>query len=125
MKNTISISLLALLILPVTSWGQDAETTLPSAPSSQIAPRASGDISDVDHGTVDPSSSVPLYPNPAQPAAATAAEFGFSNKFSYYMTETYFQSQCFYCTSFPCGAPHGEPSRQRSDPISSRLEAGC
>ena len=81
MKNTISISLLALLILPVTSWGQDAETTLPSAPSSQIAPRASGDISDVDHGAVDPpSSSVPIDPNPARPAPATAAEFGLSNK---------------------------------------------
>ncbi len=43
MKNTISISLFGLWILPVTSWGQDAETTLPSAPSSQIAPRGSSD----------------------------------------------------------------------------------
>jgi hypothetical protein len=110
MKPTISISLVALLILPVTSWGQDAETTLPSAPSSQIAPRASGDISDVDHGAIDPpSSSVPLYPNPARPAAATAAEFGLSNKFSYYMTETYFNPSVFTAPAFRAGLRMANP----------------
>jgi len=109
MKPTISVSLVALLILPATSWGQDAEKTLPSAPSSQIAPRASGDISDVDHGTVDPSSSVPLYPNPARPAAATAAEFGLSNKFSYYMTETYFNPSVFTAPVFRAGLRTANP----------------
>jgi hypothetical protein len=71
MKNTISISFLALLLLPVALWGQDAEKTLPSAPSSQIIPRVSGDISDVDHGNVDPtSSSVPIDPSPARRATS-------------------------------------------------------
>ena len=47
MKNTISVPLLALLIFPVTSWGQDTEKTLPSAPSSQVAPRASTPSSNI------------------------------------------------------------------------------
>ncbi len=53
MKNTISISLLALLIFPVRSWGQDAEKALPDAPSSQTAPKASADISEIDQWAVD------------------------------------------------------------------------
>ena len=87
-----------------------AETTLPSAPSSQIVPGASGDISDVDHGAIGPpSSSVPLYPNPARPAAATAAEFGLSNKFSYYMTETYFNPSVFTASVFRAGLRTANP----------------
>jgi hypothetical protein len=104
MNNTISISFLALLLLPVALWGQDAEKTLPSAPSSQIIPRVSGDISDVDHGNVDPtSSSVPIDPSPARRAPATAVEFGLSNKFSYYMTETYFNPSVFTAPAFHAG----------------------
>jgi hypothetical protein len=110
MKNAVSISLLALLILPVTSWGQDAEKTLPNAASSQIAPRASGDISDVDHHAVHPpSSSVPMDPNRARPAPATAAEFGLSNKFSYYMTETYFNPSVFTAPAFRAGLRMANP----------------
>jgi len=104
MKKTISISLLALLIFPVRSWGQDAERALPDAPSSQTAPKASGDISEIDQRAVDPpSSSVPIDPSPARRAPATAAEFGLSNKFSYYTTETYFNPSVFTAPAFRAG----------------------
>jgi hypothetical protein len=110
MKNKISISLLALLILPVTSWGQDIEKTLPIAPSSQITPRAAGDISDVDRGAVDPSSSsAPVDHSPARQAPATPAEFGLSNKFSYYMTETYFNPTVFTAPAFRAGLRMANP----------------
>ncbi len=110
MKNTISVPLLALLIFPVTSWGQDTEKTLPSAPSSQVAPRASGDISEIDQRSIDPpSSSLPIDPSPAQRAPATAAEFGLRNKFSYYMTETYFNPSVFIAPAFRAGLRMANP----------------
>ena len=110
MKNTIFISLLALLILPVTSSGQDAERTFPSAPSSQVAPRATGEISAIDQRAVDsPSSSVPIDPKAAQRAPATAVEFGLSNKFSYYMTETYFNPSVFTAPAFRAGLRMANP----------------
>ena len=56
-----------------------AEKALPDAPSSQTAPKASGDISEIDERAVDPpSSSVPIDPSPARRAPATAAEFRLS-----------------------------------------------
>jgi hypothetical protein len=110
MKHTISISLLALLILPVRSWGQDVEKALPDAPSSQTTPKASGAISDIDQRAVDsPSSSVPIDPSPARRAPATAAEFGLSNKFSYYTTETYFNPSVFTAPAFRAGLRMANP----------------
>jgi hypothetical protein len=50
-------------VLPVRSWGQDAlrklfqTPPLPDAPSSQTAPKASGDISEIDQRAVDTPSS--------------------------------------------------------------------
>jgi hypothetical protein len=109
MKNAISISLLALLIFPVRSWGQDAEKTLPDAPS-RTAPKASGDISEIDQRNVDPpSSSGPIDPSPARRARATAAEFGLSSKFSYYVTETYFNPSVFTAPAFRAGLRMANP----------------
>jgi hypothetical protein len=76
MKNAISISLLALLALPVSSQGQDAQNPLPDAPLPSTA-RASDSPSSL--GTVG---GVPgVQPN--------TAEFGLNKKFHYYLTETY------------------------------------
>jgi hypothetical protein len=104
MKNTITISLLALLLLPATSRAQDAQKPLPDAPSAQLAPGAANDISDVDHGAVDPPSSS----EPRQ-APATAAEFGLRNKFGYYMTETYFNPSVFTAPAFRAGLRMANP----------------
>jgi hypothetical protein len=110
MNNMISISLLALLIFPVMCRGQDAEKALPEAPSSQIAPRASGDISNVDRGAVDPPSpSVPIDHSPARRAPATAAKFGLSSKFSYYLTETYLNPSLFTAPAFRAGLRMANP----------------
>jgi hypothetical protein len=110
MKNTISISLLALLIFPVMSWGQDAQKALPEAPSSQTTPKGSGDISEIDHQAVDPpSSSVPIHPSAARYAPASAADFGLSNKFSYYITETYLNPSVFTAPAFRAGLRMANP----------------
>lgn len=76
MKNAISISLLALLALPVSSRGQDAQKPLPNAPPPSIARAADSPSS---FGTVDP----------VQPVQPSTTEFGLSKKFHYYLTETY------------------------------------
>lgn len=110
MKSTISISLLALLIFPVVSWGQDPERPLPEAPSSQIARMASGDISEIDQQAVDPpSSSVPMDSSPAQRAPAAEANFGLSNKFGYYITETYINPSVFTAPAFGAGLRMANP----------------
>ena len=110
MKNMISISLLALLIIPVMSFGQATEKAIPDAPSSQIARKASGETSDIDPRAVDqPSSSGPIDPNPARRTPATAAEFDLSGKFSYYMSETYFNPSVFTAPAFRAGLRIANP----------------
>jgi len=90
MKDTISISLFALLIFPASSLGQNAATPLPNAPSSQIAPAASGDISTNAQQAADPpSSSGAIDSSPTQPGQVNTARTNLSQKFRYYMSETY------------------------------------
>jgi hypothetical protein len=109
MKTTMSISLLALLILPTVALGQDA-TPLPNAPSSQTALGTSGGASDISQRVTDPpASSVATNPSPAQPALASAAKFGLADKFHYYLTETYFNPSVVTAPAFRAGLRMANP----------------
>jgi len=110
MKNTISISLLALLILPTIALGQDAAKPLPNAPSSQTTAEGSGDISEIGQRVADPpSSSVAIDPGPVQPAPAIRTGFGFGGKFRYYLTETYFNPSALTAPAFRAGLRMANP----------------
>jgi hypothetical protein len=110
MKNTIAVSLLALSILPIMSWGQDSEKALPDSPSSQAVPKASGDSIGIDSPAVDPPSrSVPIKASPSRRPTTTAAEFRLSDKFSYYMTETYFNPGALTAPGFRAGLRMANP----------------
>ena len=102
MKNTISISLLALLTLPVSSRGQETSKLLPDAPSYTIAGKA-GRQSD------SPSSSMAAEPSPTQPALAFKARFGAAEKFRYYMSETFFNPAAITAPAFRAGLRMANP----------------
>jgi len=65
MKNAISISVLALLAVPISSRGQDAQKPLPNAPPPSIARAADSPSS---FGTVDPVQ--PVQPSTTELASA-------------------------------------------------------
>jgi hypothetical protein len=109
MKNTISISLLALLMFPAISLGQDATKPLPNAPSSQAAAKASGSISDIGQRAVDPPSSSVAIDSKPQGAQVNAALFGVGDKFRYYMTETYFNLSALTAPAFRAGLRMANP----------------
>src|SRR6516225_9805688 len=102
MKNTISISLLALLTLPVSSRGQETSKLLPDAPSYTIAGKA-GRQPD------SPSSSMAAEPSPTQPALAFKARFGAAEKFRYYMSETFFNPAAITAPAFLAGLRMANP----------------
>ena len=110
MKNTISISLLALLIFPTIASGQDAAKPLPNAPSSQVTAEGSGDISEIGQRAADPpSSSAVIDPVSVQPAPAIRAGIGFGGKFRYYLTETYFNPSALTAPAFRAGLRMANP----------------
>jgi hypothetical protein len=110
MKNTISISLLALLIFPARSVGQNAPTPPPNAPSSQTAIEAASDVSKNDQRAADPPSfSGPIDSSPARRSPANAIQFGLSDKFRYYMTETYFNLGALTAPAFRAGLRLANP----------------
>jgi hypothetical protein len=114
MKNTISISLLALLILPAVALGQDAAKP-PDAPSSQTALGTSGGASDRGVAVTDPpTSSVAVDPSSAQRAPATAVEFGLGDKVRYYLTETYFNPSALTAPAFRAGLRMANPPGKRA-----------
>jgi len=89
MKGPISIPLFALLILSASSVAQSA-AQLPNAPSSRIAPTASGDVTGNAQQAADaPSSPASTDSSSAQPSRANTNRFRLNQKFGYYMTETY------------------------------------
>ena len=109
MKNTISISLLALLILPAVALGQDAAKPH-DAPSSQTALRTSGGASDRGLAVTDPpASSAAVDPSSAQRPPATAVEFGLGDKVRYYLTETYFNPSALTAPAFRAGLRMANP----------------
>jgi hypothetical protein len=110
MKSTISISLLALLILPAVALGQDV-TPLPNVPSSQTPPEKSGGASDVGRRVTDPPAfSLAIDPRSAQRVPATAAEFGLGDKFHYYLTETYFNPSALTAPAFRASLRMANPA---------------
>ena len=93
MRNSISISLFFLVLLPAAS-GQDVAKTLPDAPSSQAA-QSPVDLP-VILGTIDPS-------------LAKGLRFGLGSKFHYYMTETYFNPSAITAPAFRAGLRMANP----------------
>jgi hypothetical protein len=110
MKNTIFVSLLALLILPTIASGQDAVQPLPNAPSSQITAEGSTDIYEIGQRAADSSSSsVVIDPVATRPAPAIRAGIGVGGKFRYYLTETYFSPSALTAPTFRAGLRMANP----------------
>jgi hypothetical protein len=110
MKNTIAVLLLALSILPIMSWGQDSANALTDSPSSQAVPKASADGAQIDSPAIDPPSrSAPINPSSSRSLPATTAGFGLGDKFSYYMTETYFNPGALTAPGFRAGLRMANP----------------
>jgi len=110
MKHTISISVLALLMLPTIASGQGTAKPLPNAPSSHSSADGSGDISEIGQRAADsPSSSVAIAPVSVQPAPTIRAGIGIGGKFRYYLTETYFNPSVFTAPAFRAGVRMANP----------------
>jgi hypothetical protein len=109
MKNTISISLLALLALPASSFGQEAAQPLPDAPSYQTNRGASPDTSATRPEMADSSASSAIDPSPTQRASALRAGFGIGEKFRYYLNETYFNPSALTAPAFRAGIRMANP----------------
>lgn len=105
MKSSLSISLLALLMLPAGAVGQDA-TPLPNAPSSQT----SGSTSDTPQRKTNlPVPSTAMDPNSVRTLPAAAVDFGLRDKFHYYLTETYVNPGAFTAPAFRAGIRMANP----------------
>ena len=100
MKTTISISLLALLALPVASRGQETSNLLPDAPS-QIVAEMSDQQSDPAAAAIDTL--------PTRPAPAFKARFGAGEKCRYYLSETYFNPAAVTAPAFRAGLRMANP----------------
>jgi hypothetical protein len=110
MKNTIAVSLLTLSILPMMSWAQDSAKALPDSASSQAVPKASADGAQIDSPAIDPPSrSAPINPSSSRRSTVNGPEFSLSNKFSYYMTETYFNPGALTAPAFRAGLRMANP----------------
>ncbi len=109
MKSTISISLLALLISPASSLGQDAGKPSPNAPFSQTSHEVAGDISNNTLLAADRPSSVAAIDSPARPVQPNTARFGLGEKFHYYITETYLNPGALTAPAFRAGLRVANP----------------
>ncbi len=110
MKNTLSMRLLAILLLPAGCFGQDAAKPLPDAPSYRAAHGMTEGDSSIGQEAVDPpaapgTSDVSL----AQPVPPPRAGFGFGYKFHYYLTETYFNPSALTAPAFRAGLQMANP----------------
>lgn len=110
MKNTLSIRLLALLLLPASCFGQDAAKPLSDPPSYEAAHGTTEGSSSIGQEAVDPpSASGAVDPTLAQPAPPIRAGFGFGYKFHYYLTETYFNPSALTAPAFRAGLRMANP----------------
>ena len=92
MKHTISISLLALLTLPVSSRGQETSKLLPDAPS-YTSPEEEGQSDSTP-------SSVAADRRPIQAAPRFNARLNAVDKFHYYMSETFLNPAAITAPAF-------------------------
>ena len=110
MKNTLSIRLLALLVLPASCFGQDAAKPLSDAPSYQASHRTTEGSSSIGQEAVDPpGASGAVDPSLAQPAPPIKAGFGFGHKFHYYLTEAYINPSALTAPAFRAGLRMANP----------------
>lgn len=124
MKSTISVSLLAVLLLPANSLAEDP-ATLPNAPSSQTAASSSGDTSDLGQQTVDRPSSATIGPTPARPAPVTRPGFSLGDKFRYYLTETYLNPSALTAPAVRAGLRMANPPGKRATRYPSEWRQGA
>jgi hypothetical protein len=108
MKNAVTISVLALLILPAIAFGQDAAKPLPDAPSSQAPSERSRGFAELNQREADPPSSVGIDPvSPQTPTIRNGIAFG--DKVHYYLTETYFNPSALTAPAFRAGVRMANP----------------
>jgi hypothetical protein len=108
MKNAVTISALALLILPAIAFGQDAAKPLPDAPSSQAPSERSRGFAELNQREADPPSSVGIDPvSPPTPTIRNGIAFG--DKVHYYLTETYFNPSTLIAPAFRAGVRMASP----------------
>ena len=109
MKNAVTISVLALLILPAIAFGQDAAKPLPDAPSSQAPSERSRGFAEPNQRETDPPpSSVGIDPVSPQAPAARAG-ISSEDKVHYYLTETYFNPSALTAPAFRAGLRMANP----------------
>jgi hypothetical protein len=109
MKNAITISVLALLILPAIAVGQDTAEPLPDPASSQAPSDGSRGLADLNPREADPPpSSVRIDPVSPQAPAARAG-ISFQDKVHYYLTETYFNPSALTAPAFRAGLRMANP----------------
>jgi len=108
-KNTVTISVLALLILPAIAFGQDAAKLLPDAPSFRTPSEGSRGLAQLSQREAGPpSSSVGIDPvSPQAPAARVGISF--EDKVHYYLTETYFNPSALTAPAFRAGLRMANP----------------
>ena len=106
MKNMVTISLLALLILPATAFGQDTGKPLPDPPSSQPPSEGSRGFAELNQRKTDPPSSSEGI-DPVSPQAP--AGISFEDKVHYYLTETYFNPSAFTAPASRAGLRMANP----------------
>lgn len=109
MKYAITISVLALLILPAIASGQDAAKPLPEAPSSQTISAGSRGSTELAQRAADPPPcSEEIDPvSPQTPTIRNGISFG--DKVHYYLTETYFNPSAFTAPAFRAGLRMANP----------------
>jgi len=102
MKHTLSVSLPALLTLPVSSRGQATSNLLPDAPSHTIGDTA---------GTQSDSTSSPVAVDhsPIHPAPAFSARLSAAEKFHYYMSEAFLNPAAITAPAFRAGLRIANP----------------
>jgi hypothetical protein len=109
MKSTISIPLLALLLLPAGSPAQEVPRAIPDAPTPQakvvridaIPGDENTDSGDAQPKTIDSSS--------ARPSPAIHSTSGLTDKFHYYVSETYLNVSALTAPAFRAGIRMANP----------------
>lgn len=105
MRSTISISLLALLVLPAVAVGQ--ESTQP--PNASLSQTSSGAPHPGQAEMTRPAPAGAVDSHPAQALPATGVDFNLRDKFRFYLTETYFNPSALTGPAFRAGLRMASP----------------
>src|SRR5215831_4247281 len=124
MKNAITISVLALLILPAIAFGQEAAKPLSDAPSSQTPSEGSRGFAQLNQRDADPHPASTRIDPVSPRASAARAGVSFEDKVHYYLTETYFNPSAFTAPAFRAGLRMVNPPGNGATPYPSEWRQG-